>query len=112
MKIGQLPLMFPPRKDDETYLFFNIYESSKGLAIIQDFVAHCAMQNEQMAQGRIFKLKSESQAKIPGFTIQFSPLIMTLILIFFLSPFAHFQNGPKQIFYYVQQERRSTDPSI
>jgi hypothetical protein len=34
MKIGQLQLMFPPRKDDETYLFFNGYERSKVLAII------------------------------------------------------------------------------
>ena len=42
--------MFLPRKDDETYLFFNRYEESKGLAIIQDFAAHCAMKNEQIAQ--------------------------------------------------------------
>jgi hypothetical protein len=32
----------------------NYYETTKGLAIIQDFAAHCAMQNEQMAQGRKF----------------------------------------------------------
>ena len=63
MKIGQLQLMFPPRKYDETYLFFNSYETSKGLAIIQDFAAHCAMQNEQMAHGRQFKSKSESEGK-------------------------------------------------
>ena len=59
-EIGQLQLMFLPRKDDETYLFFNRYEESKGLAIIQDFAAHCAMKNKQMAQGRNFKSKSES----------------------------------------------------
>jgi hypothetical protein len=50
--------MFLPRKYDETYLFFYRYKQSKGLAIIQDFAAHCA--NEQMAQGRNFKSKSES----------------------------------------------------
>ena len=61
MKIGQLQLSFPPRKHDEIYLFFNRYEETKGLAIIQDFAAHCAMKNEQMAQGRNFKSKSESE---------------------------------------------------
>ena len=45
MKIGQLQLSFPPRKHDEIYLFFNRYEETKGLAIIQDFAAHCAMKN-------------------------------------------------------------------
>ena len=65
-EIGQLQLMFLPRKDDETYLFFNRYEESKGLAIIQDFAAHCAMKNEQMAQGRNFKSKSESQGIFYG----------------------------------------------
>ena len=54
---------FPPRIYDETYLFFNIYETSKGQAIIQDFAAHCAMKNEQMAQGRKFKSKSEPERK-------------------------------------------------
>ena len=52
--------MFLPRKDDETYLFFNRYEESKGLAIIENFAAHCAMKNEQMAKGRKFKSKLES----------------------------------------------------
>ena len=75
MKIDQLQLMFPLRKDDETYLFFNRYERSKGLAIIQDFAAHCAMKNVQMAQGRTFKSKTESEGKISRFT----PLILTLI---------------------------------
>ena len=51
-EIGQLQLIFPPRKYNEAYLFLNIYETSKGLAIIQDFAAHCAMKNEQMLQGR------------------------------------------------------------
>ena len=64
MKIGQLQLMFPPRKDDETCLVFNRYATSKGLAIFQDFAAHCAMQHEQMAQRRKFKSKSESEGKI------------------------------------------------
>ena len=45
MKIGQLQLSFPPRKHDEIYLFFNRYEETKGLAIIQDFAAHCAIKN-------------------------------------------------------------------
>jgi hypothetical protein len=36
----------------------------KALAIIQDFVAHCAMQNKQMAKGRHFKSKSELEGKI------------------------------------------------
>jgi hypothetical protein len=40
-EIGQLQLTFLPRKDDETFLFFYRYEQSKGLAIIQDFAAHC-----------------------------------------------------------------------
>jgi hypothetical protein len=59
-EIGQLQLMFLPRKDDETYLFFNRYEESKGLAIIENFAAHCTMKNEQMAKGRKFKSKLES----------------------------------------------------
>ena len=52
--------MFLQRKDDKTYLFFKRYEESKGLAIIENFAAHCAMKNEQMAKGRKFKLKLES----------------------------------------------------
>jgi hypothetical protein len=64
IQIGQLELMFPPRKDDEAYFFFNRHKTSKGLAIIQDFAAHCAMKNKQMAQGRNFKSKSESEGKI------------------------------------------------
>ena len=59
-EIGQLQLMFLPRKDDETYLFFNRYEESKGLAITENFAAHYAMKNEQMAEGRKFKSKLES----------------------------------------------------
>jgi ABC-type uncharacterized transport system substrate-binding protein len=35
-------------KYDETYFFFNRFETSKDLAIIQDFSAHCAMQNENL----------------------------------------------------------------
>ena len=64
-KIGQLQLLFPPRNDDETYLF-NRHESetSKGLNIIQDFAAHSAMRNEPMAQGKKFKSKSESEGNI------------------------------------------------
>jgi hypothetical protein len=61
-EIGQLQLMFLPRKDHETYLFFNRYEESN----IQDFAAHCAMKNEQMAQGRNFESKSESQGTFYG----------------------------------------------
>jgi hypothetical protein len=30
---------------------------------LKDFAAHCAMQNEQMAHGRQFKSKSESEGK-------------------------------------------------
>jgi hypothetical protein len=52
--------MFLPRKDYETYLFFKRYEESKGLTIIQNFAAHCAMKIEQMAKGRKFKSKLES----------------------------------------------------
>jgi hypothetical protein len=63
MKIGQLQLMIPSRKDDEIYLFLNSYEASKG-PIIQDFAAHCAMENEQMAQSRKFQSKSESDGEI------------------------------------------------
>jgi hypothetical protein len=51
-EIGHLQLMFPPRKYDETYFYFNRYDQSKGLAIIQDFATHCEMENEQMAKGR------------------------------------------------------------
>ena len=69
MKIGELQPTFPPRKDDGTYLIFNRYETSKGLAIIQDFVAHCAIKNEQTAEGRKFNSKSKSEGKIPSFFI-------------------------------------------
>jgi hypothetical protein len=46
--------------------FFYRYEQSKGLSIIQNFAAHCAMENEQMEQGRNFKLKSESEGTFFG----------------------------------------------
>ena len=55
-EIGQLQLMFLPRKDDETYLFFNRYEESKGLAIIQDFAAHCSMKNDQEKESQEIKI--------------------------------------------------------
>ena len=61
LKIGQLQLTFPKRKNDETYLFFNIFEKYKSQGIIQDFAAHCAMQNERMAGER---LKIEKNGKI------------------------------------------------
>ena len=48
--MGQLQLTFPQRKNDETYLFFNIFEKYKSQGIIQDFAAHCAIQNERMAK--------------------------------------------------------------
>ncbi len=50
MKIGQLHLTFSQRKNDKTYLFFKIYEKSTSQGIIQDFAAHCAINNERMAK--------------------------------------------------------------
>jgi len=43
MKIGQLHITFSQRKNDKTYLFFEIYEKSTSQGIFQDFAAHCAM---------------------------------------------------------------------
>ena len=42
------------------YFYFYGYESSKGLAIIQDFTAHWAIKNKQMANVWTFDLESES----------------------------------------------------
>ena len=46
-------------------LFFIRYVKTKGLAIIQDFAAHCAMKNEQMAQVWKFDSKSKLVEKTP-----------------------------------------------
>ena len=40
--------------------YFLGYENSKGLAIIQDFTAHWAIKNKQMANVLSFYLESES----------------------------------------------------
>ena len=44
----------------DIYLYFWEYECSKGLAIIQDFTAHWAIENKQMAIVWTFDLESES----------------------------------------------------
>ncbi len=89
LNIGQLQLTFPQRKNDETYLFFKIFEKYKSQGIIQDFAAHCALQNERMAKGWKLKKMEKSEGKIP-ITIKILILILRLIKIFNTSPFTHF----------------------
>jgi hypothetical protein len=50
MKMGQHQLTITLRKCYKPYLFLIRYVKINGLAIIQDFAAHCAMKNEEMAQ--------------------------------------------------------------
>ena len=42
------------------YFYFQGYENSKGLGIIQDFTAHWAIKNKEMANVWTFDLESES----------------------------------------------------
>jgi hypothetical protein len=42
------------------YFYFRGYENSIGRAIIQDFTAHWAINNKQMANAWTFDLESES----------------------------------------------------
>jgi hypothetical protein len=72
------------------YSFCIRYKETKGLSIIQDFTAHCAIKNERMVQFWKFDSKSEFEEKIPHHTIGFSPLIPTMNQILKLAPFAHF----------------------
>ena len=44
----------------DIHLYCRIYENNNGLAIIQDFTAHCVIQNEQMANVWNFNIESES----------------------------------------------------
>ena len=63
--MGQLQLTITLRKCYKPYLFFIRYVKINGLAIIQDFAAHCAMKNEEMAQVRKFYSKSKLEGKNP-----------------------------------------------
>ena len=45
------------------YLFIIGYEETKGLAIIQDFTAHCAIKNEQMVNVWNFTKESKSKSE-------------------------------------------------
>ena len=48
------------RKMIDIHFYCLGYESSKGLAIIQDFTAHWVIENKQMANVWTFDLESES----------------------------------------------------
>jgi hypothetical protein len=70
--------------------FFIRYEETKGLAIIQDFTANCAIKNERMVQVLKFDYKSEYEEKTLWFDTGFSPQILTFDQIFKIAPFTRF----------------------